>query len=138
MRLSEALETVGKSYTPGVAQYYDRLEPNPWLQAHEDLERVALLREPDLIPAACERFVSRALALIARFTSEGKPSTGISNADAVFIGDPERIRAWQSRKEKHCIDCESKEGLTLTPAKDSATEVVVICRNCLAKRPRSA
>jgi hypothetical protein len=132
MNLSDAIEAVGRFYVPGVAKYYGQLNPDPWFQAHEELEQVALQCKPELTAAAAERFVERCRELVDRFKREGTPPRrGTSIADAFYSGDADRITMHRSRKVKQCFRCETKADLTIQSRGE--VDVVVVCRPCQSK-----
>lgn len=129
MRVSEALEAVGVIYSPGVAAYYAKHNPDPWLTAHENLERATLIHNDDVTEAACAAFVSKCSDLISNFKRLGAQPKDISNADAFAMGSVERVDAHFSRKLKRCIKCEGKMNLKIrtTPGSD---QTFVICTEC--------
>jgi hypothetical protein len=131
MKPSQALEEIGKIYVPGVAKYYAGLNPDPWLEAHQDYERA--LADRDRWDFAASRFLARCRELIERFKREAKPSKGVSPADALYLGNKTRVTVWQSRKAKVCVMCESKENLTLQPSKSDPLDVLIVCKGCVER-----
>jgi hypothetical protein len=136
VRVSEALNAVSRIYVPGVAKYYDALKPDPWFAAHEELEKVMLEGDQAAIESAADRFVARMTELVERFKREGAPSKGVSAADGLFMGDDKRVRGWQSRKAKECVQCGTKEKLKLMSNPKDKVDVVVICHDCAAEVER--
>lgn len=134
MTVSEALNRVGMAYVPGVAAHYERMENNPWQKAHDDLERIMLMKDEAFLRVGVDRFVSECLRLIQAFEAVSRPSDRMTNQDAFIIGDEDRVRQWQSRKFKHCFKCESKENLTLIHDPKDAKGVLIICNQCKQKR----
>lgn len=133
MTVSEALNKVSAVYVPGVAGYYDKVIPNPWQKAHEDLERLMLLKDDAILRAGLDRFVSNCIGLIKAFESISAPAKYVSPADAFHIGDVDRVRHWQSRKQKHCYKCETKEKLTLVSDPNDPVRTLIVCKDCKQK-----
>lgn len=137
MKIAEALDRVNSIYVPGTAKYYGALDPDPWQQAHDDLEAVMQKRDWRMTESACDRFVARCEDLINRFKAEGRAPKGVSIADAVFLGDEKRVKSWQSRTAKHCVKCEGKENLTLVPKSQDSMDVAIVCKGCLQEARRA-
>lgn len=127
MTISQALDRVNQAYTPGVVKYYAQLKPDPWEAAHLELEKIAGVFDPAIVEPACERFVNRCLELIERFKQDGKVSQSTSPADAFAMGGEKRVQAHHSRKQKHCAQCESKEGLRIVRVSPESLDVVLLC-----------
>lgn len=133
MTISEALDQVARIYEPGVVKYYERLNPDPWLAAHEELEKFAGVFSEALVSPACEKFVNRCTELVTRFKQEGRPSKSVSGADAFAMASRESIDAHLSRKLKRCAKCEVKTGLDIYPVLGSDTDVFLLCKQCALK-----
>src|SRR4051812_32364025 len=112
MRVSEALGQVSKAYIPGMVAYYERFNPDPWMQAHEDLERVMQAQNLELNEVAAVRFVERCTQLVERFKREGSEAGTIAPQDAIHM-TTKAIGAWMSRKHKICAYCEGTESLKI-------------------------
>lgn len=131
MTLSQALEAVGAFYAPGVARYFGALNPDPWMQIHEDLEQTALYA-PEGVPDAADAFVRKARELVDRFRREGTPTKHVSPHDAFNMGNVEHVKAIQSVKHHECYRCGGKEKLKLEAYGPQALQVRVICEACKA------
>lgn len=136
MGITEALEQVGKLYIPGVVAYYEKLNPDPWMEEHEKLNKIVMQCDPELTEVACERFVRRCSELIERFKRESTVPGRVSRKDAFAIGDESRVRQWQSRKGRYCFYCDSTENLTLESDGMDALDVRILCRACKENRNR--
>lgn len=130
MKMSEALEKVNRAYVPGVVAFYDKADPNPWQQAHDNLESLLHLNDEQLISAGLEAFVYRCLELIDSFNKMGTPPKKISIADAFFLGDENRYLETRSRKYKECFKCQSKDDLQIITSPTDELRAVLICKNC--------
>lgn len=135
MTASEALERVAQSYVQGVAFHYGKLTPDPWFQAHEELEEAMRVGNESLTSVAAERFFNRCKELIERFKSDGVrvrrigPWDGVNSASKSFPGD-QYLNAQVSRKEKFCHKCESKDDLKLVSTFPGSTSVMIVCGEC--------
>jgi hypothetical protein len=131
MKVSEALQQVSDAYVPGLIAHYEKFQPDPWWQAHAELERVMQIKNPELSEAAAIKFRDRCLELIERYKREGTPTTGATRRDG-FNMNPNSLRSWHSRRQKICVHCESDQYLTIQSVPNSI-EVVLICESCLNK-----
>lgn len=129
MRLSQALELVSARYVPGVVSHYAKQSPDPWQQAHDDLERIAGIMDEATATPVLERFVERCTDLIGRYLAEKDPTKAATPADH-FAGGEDRIRAHMSRKLKQCFYCDSKDALKIMPLEPGSIEVILACREC--------
>lgn len=135
MKIGDYLDQVASAYVPGVAAYYQPLNPNPWNRAHDDFQES--LKSPDFDHRldAAKAFASRCLELIERFKRDSQPSKGVSVIDAVHMMSEERVMAHQSVKYKECYKCRTKEGLGLESYGEEALQVRVVCKACKVKLP---
>lgn len=134
MRVSEALEAVGKSYVPGVAQHYGQMTPDPWQKAHDDLEMVMRMEDPSLTEIAAERFVQDCVRLIGAYLAIQKPKAVITPSDAIHMGSERRVHAHFNRKVKDCFYCYAKENLCLMTDPLDERSAIVVCRDCKESR----
>lgn len=132
MKIHEALDIVSRFYRPGVAGYFAQFSPDPWQAAHDELERVAGVFDPDIVAPAASRFVERCRELVSRFIQDGKPSSSVSPSDA-FTMTRTSVDAHMSRRFKRCARCESRESLKIVPIADGGIDVQLICGKCMAK-----
>lgn len=129
MKLSQALEEVAAHYVPGVIAYYGKMKPDPWQQAHDDLELVLSTQNEALLDAAADRFVSRCKELSLRFKEEGKAPRRVTPMDGWGLGSEKRVDAWIGRKDKAC-HCGETKGLKIVPVYPDSAEVTVQCGRC--------
>lgn len=132
MQVSEALERVSAAYAPGVAAHFQRYPQDPWWQAHEDLERVMQIQDPELTQAAAVTFHNRCLELIERFKREGRESPQPSNRDA-FNMTVDQVEAHFSRRRKVCSKCPADKNLRIRSV-PGTMKVVLICKECEEKK----
>lgn len=69
MKIYEALDVVAEKYPPGLTDFYSKMNPDPWMAAHEKLEAASLLygiEEKKISPHARE-FVSECERLISAY-----------------------------------------------------------------------
>lgn len=134
MKLHQALAEVAKTYIPGVAKFYQGMNPDPWQDAHDQLEAAVKSDNEDAVSAASLGFVARCKALIKQFQDNGKATHGISAADAFHLGSEDRLRRRMSLKKKACAYCEGTEALKIKADPENETMVVVVCGSCAEKR----
>lgn len=132
MRVSEALETVGRRYIPGVVHHYAGMKTDPWQKAHDDLEIVMRMEDPTLTEVAAGKFVQECARLIDAFRDLGTAPQSVAPIDGFSMGDPDRVGVYMSRKHKHCVRCGSKEGLKLMSDPKDDRGVFVVCQECAA------
>lgn len=135
MKVSEALDRVGQIYVPGLAAYFEQFKPDPWLAAHEDLERVMIAGDEAMTEAAADGFLNRCTELVDRFKRDGVPPTKMDPVrDGFNLGNVGRVAAHMSRKNKDCAKCGSKEKLKIVPVQKGGTDVMLLCESCLKTR----
>lgn len=130
MTFSEALEKVNQAYLPGVVAFYGKADPDPWQKAHDSFESLLIVKDPDLILAGLESFVSRCLELIDTFKKTATPARQISVADAFHIGNENKFCEMWSRKKKECFKCGSKSELQIITSPTDQLSAAVICKSC--------
>lgn len=133
MTMSQALASVSQIYQPGVAKFFNGMNPDPWFQAHEDFEVIVRTKDSDLISAAADRFVDRCKELVELFKKQSRPPSGISSADALYGMSENRVRSWQSIKHKICFVCSANEFLKIVKDPNNENSVVLICESCIRR-----
>lgn len=129
MTISDVLREIKAIYVPGTVGYYDQLNPNPWMQNIDVLEQ-ASQANPDA-SIICERVVSRARELVERFRKEGGGrAREVTELDAFYIGDPDKVEQWESVIHQKCVKCGTKENLTIEPVGADALQVQIVCKPC--------
>lgn len=132
MRVGEYLEKISAAYVPGVVAYYDRLDPSPWQQAHDDFQEALKISDWEYRRHAAKTFSEKCIDLINRFKREGRRQQEISNSDAFHLG-PAHLAAKQSAKYRECYNCRSKEKLGLESYGPENLQVRVVCSSCKGK-----
>lgn len=130
MTIIQALNEVSAIYIPGVIDHYAKMNPDPWQKAHDDLERTMLLKDADIFTAGSEHFVSTCKRLLSAFSDLKMPHKELRIADGWATGNEESVKRYHSRKDKHCIGCESKVGLSIISDPKHAAAVLIVCPNC--------
>jgi len=134
MKASEALKEVSKHYVPGVVAFYEKMNPDPWFDAHERLNESLLKdKSEEGQSVACKIFVDACVDLIDGYKSRYPGGAKLSDLDAFFIGDEDRVRKLQSQKYRECAECESKKDLVLVRDKEDVNLVYILCKNCKTK-----
>lgn len=134
MTVSQALDAVAAYYVPGVVKHYSAMKPDPWQNAHDDLERNMLIGDYDFGAAGAEKFVSECKRLIDAFKALNLPKR-FPPIEAGFVsGDEEQCRKWQSRRHKICYKCGGKNALQLIPDPTDDRNAVVVCQSCKVSR----
>jgi hypothetical protein len=133
MTFSKVLDFINSNYIPGLVQHYDRLEPNPWQKAFDDMERVAVLQDQALLQAGVDRFYSEVKRLIEAYKALSVFNPKSDHRDAFYMGEVDRVSDWHSRKHKYCVKCQSKDNLTLAKNPKDDLNVIIVCKPCLQK-----
>lgn len=130
MRVSEALDAVNKIYKVGIADFYSKQKPDPWMKAHEDLEKVMFTHDEQLVKIAAQRFFDRCQELVIRFNKESDGTEKIiPELDGFYLGDPNRVDEAFSVKQKACVNCFSTKDIKLVST-DDGVNVKIICKQC--------
>lgn len=129
MTISEALEEVSRIYPPGCAKYFERMRPDPWQAAHDELERNIKGADEETIDISCELFVRKCKTLVKRFETESGATIESTPQDAFHMG-PDRLRRHQSIRFKQCVECGCETGLKIERNKEDPSEVWLICAGC--------
>lgn len=132
MLIHEALEEVSRFYSPGCANHYGRMKPDPWQSAHDELERQIGGADNESIGMASELFVRKCKVLVQRFEKETGGGFEMTKQDA-FHMSPDRVRRYQSIRFKQCVSCGTEENLKAERAKDNPGDVWLICPGCRAQ-----
>lgn len=134
MKLHHAIEEVSKFYIPGAVGFYDQLKPNPWQQACDDLDaeiiKAIKINDNSAEEIACKLFVERLRNLCDNFKRIQTLPSDLSVKDAFYIADVDKVKRWQSVRDKTCISCSGKEKLKLRASKSNPNEVEIICAKC--------
>lgn len=131
MKMTDALEVVSKMYIPGAVAHYDRMKPNPWQKAHDEFEGMILHSSGELREMACSRFIDKIRILLDRYKKNLIDIPDVSPVDAFILGDVDRVKRFQSRKNHCCFVCESTLNISLI-SNDKA-QVAVVCAPCKSK-----
>lgn len=129
MLIHEALEEVSRIYSPGCANYYERMSPDPWQSAHDELERQIKGADAEAISLASELFVRKCKILIQRFEKESGVTINTTRQDA-FHMTPDRVRKHQSIRFKHCAFCQGEIELRIERTKENPGDVWLVCSAC--------
>lgn len=133
MTIIQALNEVSAAYIPGVIDHYAKMNPDPWQKAHDDLERTMLLKDADIFTAGSEQFVSTCKRLLGAFADLKMPPKELRIADGWGTGNEESVKRYHSRKDKHCVGCESKETLSIISDPKNTSGVLIVCSGCRKK-----
>lgn len=126
MKLSEAIDEMERIYIPGAIAHYERINPDPWQRANDEMERDLVKGNPSLAEVAVERWIFTMRALLERFRQEGQPSEPIS-LDAFMMGS--RWNETESTEYLVCAKCGS--GMDLSPClSPESGRSVMFCRKC--------
>lgn len=132
MRFSQALDSINKNYVSGVVAFYGALNPDPWQQAHDELEKELHTQDLQKLSAAIELFHSKCIGLIDAFKRLNIPKQTPSVADAFFRS--EHFFKDQSRRKKTCVICESSKDLSISCTPEDELNVFLICKQCRATK----
>jgi len=130
MKFSEALEQIKKAYVPGTVAHYSAQNPDPWQKAHDDMEKILLLKDSSLLELGIQRFANQCLSLIEQFKQLGIQPAQLDAADGFHMGES-KINQYYSRKHKTCVKCEKRaKDLRIVPVEGDDLNVVLICGQC--------
>lgn len=129
MTFSEALDQINLAYMPGLVRYYAKQSPDPWQAAHDQLEKVLVLKDEELLDVAINRFLNRCMALIEDFKKQNIAPRSLDPADGFHMGE-QKLKEFNSRREKYCVQCESKTDLSIVSDPKDKVSVVLVCLYC--------
>lgn len=130
MNLGDVLEEIGKIYPPGLEAHYACQSPNPWDEAHRELEKFIGM-EPIMVEVAIEVFYRKCKKLIAEYEAVNKkPAEPVTLSEVFTIGNTTRVEAHESVVRECCYLCQDQTGLSVERAKEGYLRV--ICRACRA------
>lgn len=126
-----ALNKIGDAYVLGCVAFYEKMEQDPWQQAHDDLDTALLTESQAVLDVAVISFERQCLDLIKAFKATGIQSKRRDLRDALVAGD--RAERIHNTREKRCSKCEEqKQDLKIIPVGE--TEIELVCGACLAVR----
>lgn len=131
MRLSEAFNEIEKIYLHGAVEHYAKYNPDPWQQAHEELNSVMLLQKQELTEAAVEVYFDKIKSLLHAYAQIDYVPKKMSIQDAFVLGNELEVKRRQSQQEHDCLLCRTKENLTLYSKSTDSEKSYIICKECL-------
>jgi hypothetical protein len=137
MTLLDALREVGKFYIPGTVAFFEKFDPDPWLDAHRVLEQAAFLPDEELQSAAAESHVARCRELVELYRRQGGKAVGMPSVGDYAFGSPSTIQKAKSRRAKACWKCGTTAGVGLVADPADKAGVLIACpkhRNVKAER----
>lgn len=117
MSFSEALDELSNYYVIGTAGFYSQMIPNPWQDAHDELESkmIQFSKSENYfsnISKASEAFLARVKKLIDAFKLMQSPiETEIKPSDAFVIADPDKIRRLTLLSIDSCLECSKMDSV---------------------------
>jgi hypothetical protein len=133
MTTSEALEAVSKAYIPGAVDFYGKIPGDPWMEAHEALEKAVRTGADSTKRLAAQQFVSRTKELLEAYSRMRPAPKQLTMNDGMAIGNVNRLMMHDSKRNKCCMHCESQSNLTVHNDVNE-TMVYIVCRDCLKSR----
>lgn len=117
MQLSNVLERISKIYVLGAVEFYAKANPNPWQQAHDDLEGQILLHRDspryfDLMQTAYQKFQKEIKKLLDAYRSfAGATRVEPSASDCFMIADENKVKRLYALADNACAQCGTKENV---------------------------
>lgn len=130
MKLSEALSIIAAEYPEGCLEYYARMNPDPWSQAHEELEKH--IRAPEeILDSKVDQFCSEIRGLEAAYKLLPKkhhvsPRPMVSG---FYAGNVERANHRAAQVEQSCVDCMTKNNLVPLRTENGMVPICKACKN---------
>lgn len=134
MSPAEALAKIREFYVPGVSDFYARMNPDRWQQAHDKLEAVMTHYTgfPDYrqrLYKACDEFVQDCQTLVEAAKAFLQP-TQLSLSDALHIGDEKKVVELEAFLRGACMSCGS-ESSTVRVVAQRNRKAGLYCETCI-------
>ena len=132
--MSQALERVNSIYLIGTIEFYSKLKPDHWQEAHDELEMAAALLKDspnyfqDLGPHI-QTFVATLEDLTEKFKpfSQGKKEP--SPVTGFYSNSQEEAGQRRSISQKSCAECGTKSNLSAVKSPKNG-KPMIICKKC--------
>lgn len=128
---NEALKTIAMVYAPGTSAYYEKLNPNPWQENMDSLERQ--IAQPNKFgQPSYTRFVERAKSLIEDFRKAGSIPKEFTPADGYAMGPAgiPHVEAAMARVYRRCRVCDTDKELGMYKISPNVKTVELLCLAC--------
>lgn len=133
MKLYEAQEKISKEYVVGAIAFYDKLAPNPWQAAVDQMDAAILSGDFERIEVTADHYCSTICGLITQFKKMNQAPSAMTIRDAFQIAEPRRVAGLQSIRDRACAKCFAR-GTKEAPLKISqipnSKEVELLCAQC--------